>query len=55
MKLDKDTIDYIKLDRQNIFKNKTSVLKDNFYKKLNRNRVKLLKSHKAISGCGVVI
>ena len=55
IKLDKAIIDYLKLDRIKIFKNKTSVLKDNFYEKLNRNKVKLLKSHKAISGCGYAI
>lgn len=40
-----------KKQRADIFKNKSTVLKDNFYKKLNKKTVKLLKSKKAISGC----
>ena len=44
-------IDGNKKQRNEIFKNKSTVLKGNFYKKLNKKTVKLLKSKKALSGC----
>jgi hypothetical protein len=40
-----------KQQRTELFKNKSTVLKDNFYQKLNKKTLKLLKSKKAISGC----
>ena len=44
-----------KTQRIELFKNKTSVLKNNFYEKIKPKRVKLIKSHKAISGCSVMM
>ncbi len=44
-------IEMNKQQRTELFKNKSTVLKDNFYKKLNKKTLKLLKSKKAISGC----
>jgi hypothetical protein len=40
--------------RKNIFKNKKNVLKDDFYEKLSKEDVNLLKSKGAISGCTVL-
>ena len=37
--------------RKDIFKNKTSVLKDNFYEGLKPKTLKKLKKEGAISGC----
>ena len=48
-------MNFSKQNRKEMFKNKTSVLKDNFYEKLNKKQVKLFKSHKAISGCANMI
>jgi hypothetical protein len=37
--------------RATVFKNKTSVLKNNFYEKLSKKNVKFLKDKGALSGC----
>jgi len=47
-------IDSNKKQRIDIFKNKTSVLKDSFYKKINKKTLKLLKNKKAVSCCGYI-
>jgi hypothetical protein len=40
--------------RKSIFKNKTSVLKDNFYEGYNQKTVKSMKKKGALSGCSLI-
>ncbi len=44
-------LDIIKSTRKNIFKGKTSVLKDDFYKKIPSKQVAIAKRKGALSGC----
>jgi len=53
-KLMNEIIEFNKKQRIDMFKNKSTVLKDNFYNKLNKKTLKLLKSNNAISSCGYV-
>ena len=50
-KLINNIIEGNKQQRTELFKNKSTVLQDSFYKKLNKKTLKLLKSKKALSGC----
>jgi hypothetical protein len=50
-KIINNLIEMNKERRAEMFKNKSTVLKDNFYEKLNKKTLKLLKSKKATSGC----
>jgi len=45
----------IKENRKKMFSNKTSVLKNSFYKKLNSKTVKNLKQKGALSGCTIAV
>ena len=51
LKNNKPRLDMLMKTRKNIFKNKTSVLKDNFYIKLKN--INKLKQEGAISGCSI--
>jgi hypothetical protein len=53
-KLMNEIIEFNKKQRIDMFKNKSTVLKDNFYNKLNKKTIKLLKSNGAMSSCGYV-
>ncbi len=44
-------LDTMKLRRKQIFGNKTSVLRNNFYEKIPAANIKSLKKHGALSGC----
>ena len=46
-----DNIDYLREGRRDMFKGKSSVLNDSFYKGLSLNAVKKLRNDGAISGC----
>lgn len=48
-------LEIIKKTRKNIFGNKKSVLEDNFYKALPKEKVNKIKKEGAISGCSVAI
>ncbi len=40
--------------RKKIFKNKTNVLKNGFFERMNRTRKNKLQKHGAISGCSLI-
>jgi len=49
--MSKEYIDMLITWRKKLFKNKTSVLNNSFYKKLNKKTIKTLKNKGALSGC----
>ena len=50
----KITLEYLKKYRDELFKNKKTIIKDSFYNGLKRKNIKNLKKDGALSGCSII-